>query len=233
VAFLKWPALAIGITAGSYAACVALAWVRYGRRRLAASADRDELLDRFIPEYEVVDRHHVRIAAPAAITLAAAREMALFDAPLVRAIISARELFFGSGPHDRAPRRGLLDEAQSLGWGVLADAPEREIVVGAVTRPWEANVTFHALGALDFAAFHERGWVKIAWTLRADPVGETASIFRTETRVATTDPTSRARFRWYWAFVSPGIVLIRLMSLPLVKRDAERRASAMRLAPPL
>lgn len=61
--------------------------------------------------------------------------------------------------------------------------------------------------------------------------GATESIFTIETRVATTDPASRARFRRYWAFFSPGIVLIRLASLPLVKRDAERRVREARPAP--
>jgi len=39
----------------------------------------------------------------------------------------------------------------------------------------------------------------------------------------TTDAFARATFRHYWAFVSPGVVLIRKMSLRLVRREAERR----------
>jgi hypothetical protein len=227
---LRWLALGVGLAAGSYAAYVALAWARHGRARPATDPGADELLDRFMPEYEVGGCHRVRVRAPAAITLAAAREMDLFDSPLVRAIVRARELIVGGTRQDRPRRRGLLDEAQALGWGVLAEAPGRELVVGAVTRPWEADVTFRALPPAEFRAFQEPGWVKIAWTLRADPVGAAESIFTTETRVATTDPASRARFRRYWAFFSPGIVLIRLVSLPLVRRDAERRAREARSA---
>jgi hypothetical protein len=33
-------------------------------------------------------------------------------------------------------------------------------------------------------------------------------MFRTETRVSTTDADARAKFRRYWVFVSPGIVAI-------------------------
>jgi len=66
--------------------------------------------------------------------------------------------------------------------------------------------------------------VKIVWTLRADPVGQSESIFRTETRATTTDRTARTKFRWYWARFSPGIVLIRRVMLRLLKREAERRA---------
>ena len=66
--------------------------------------------------------------------------------------------------------------------------------------------------------------MKIVWTLRADPIAATESVARTETRVATTDPTARAKFRRYWSFVSPGTALIRKISLGLVKKEAERHA---------
>jgi hypothetical protein len=49
------------------------------------------------------------------------------------------------------------------------------------------------------------------------------SLFRTETRVATTDPESRARFRRYWSVFSPGILVIRWEALRLVRRAAERQ----------
>jgi hypothetical protein len=41
--------------------------------------------------------------------------------------------------------------------------------------------------------------------------------------VLATDPVSRARFRRYWAALSPGILLIRREALRLVKAEAERR----------
>ena len=75
----------------------------------------------------------------------------------------------------------------------------------------------------DFASFSEPGFVKIAWTLRADPLDDQTSIFRTETRAVATDATARARFRRYWAFASPGIGLIRLLALKPLQRDAEGR----------
>jgi hypothetical protein len=43
----------------------------------------------------------------------------------------------------------------------------------------------------------------------------------TETRVATTDPVSRKRFRRYWRVVSPGIRLIRRISLRMVRHVLE------------
>lgn len=98
----------------------------------------------------------------------------------------------------------------SLGWGVLAEVPDREVVVGAE----------------QFATFNEPGYVKIAWTIRADPLNATESVFRTETRAIATDSSARARFRRYWSVFSPGIIVIRWAVLGPVKQEAERRARA-------
>jgi len=143
---------------------------------------------------------------------------------VVRAVIRAREILLGATPDTRRHSGGLLAETQSLGWGVLAEVPERQIVVGAVTKPWEANVTFRALPPDQFAAFNEPGYVKIAWTIRADAISETESVFRTETRAIATDPDARTRFRRYWSFLSPGIIVIRWALLDPVRSEAERRA---------
>jgi hypothetical protein len=111
---------------------------------------------------------------------------------------------------------------------VLAEEPGREIVMGAVTQPWLADVVFRALPPEEFAAFHDPNYVKIVWTLRADSVGPTESVFRTETRAVATDPVARAKFRRYWSFLSPGIILIRWALLAPLKADAERRAGGRR-----
>ena len=222
-------ALEIGAAAAAaaYATHAGLTWYRYGRISEPRTDERDELLDTFMPEYEVVERHHVKVAAPSAVTFAAAREQDLLGLPLVRLIFKAREFVLGARPGDRRRPRDLLRAVQELGWGVLAERQDREIVMGAVTRPWEPDVTFHAIPPPDFALFSEPGFVKIAWTLRADPINDCTSVFLTETRAIATDESARVRFRRYWAFASPGIWLIRRLSLGPLKRDAERRFSAL------
>ena len=223
-AAIRLAAVSAGVAAATYAAMAALAWHRYGRVRHANADEVDPLLDRFMPVFDVVERHHVRIAAPASITFAAAEEQDLFDLPLVRAIFRARELALGATSEPHAHPRGLMTQIRELGWGILADGPGHEVVVGAVTKPWEANPTFRALQPDEFAAFRDPGYVKIAWTLRADAISPSASVFRTETRAAATDAIARARFRRYWAFASPGIGMIRRLSLLPLKHEAERRA---------
>ena len=192
-----------------------------GIARRAEESDR--LLDRFMPRYDIVERHHVKVSAPADLTLLAASEMDLRQSRLIRAIFRGRELALGADRDAQFRPRGLVALTRQLGWGVLAETPGREIVMGAVTQPWQPNVVFRALPPDEFASFEEPGYVKIAWTLRADPLDAGESIARTETRVVATDAIARAKFRKYWAWVSPGVVLIRWLSLRLVKEDAERR----------
>jgi hypothetical protein len=120
----------------------------------------------------------------------------------------------------------FLDEVLDQGWRVLAEEPGRELVIGAVTQPWKADVEFRGLAPEEFAAFREPGYAKIVWTLAVKPLGEKESVFTTETRVATTDAESRFQFRRYWSVFSPGILLIRYETLRLVRREAERVALA-------
>jgi hypothetical protein len=212
----------------AYGAYALITWSRYGRTPAPSRGDEDPLLDHFMPHYEIVERHRIRVDAPAALTLDAARRLDLQASIVVRAIIRAREILLGAAADDRPHPRGLLAEMQSYGWGLLAEVPEREVVVGAVTKPWEADVAFRALSPADFAAFREPGCVKIAWTIRADPIDGARSIFRTETRAVATDAQSRTKFRRYWALLSPGIIAIRWALLRPLKREAEREARTPR-----
>jgi hypothetical protein len=218
----KWLAAAGGIASASYATYVAATWLRYGRPRRARGEAADALLDTFMRDYDVCERHQIAVAAPADVTFAAAGDMELESARIIRAIFRARALILRSKP-DGTPRpKGLLNEMKSIGWGVLAEAPGREIIMGGVTKPWEANPVFRALPPDEFAAFGEPDHVKIAWTLRASPQPDGGSMFRTETRAVATDAAARKKFRRYWSLLSPGIILIRSAMLPALEAAAER-----------
>ena len=227
-------ALAVGVL--SYAGYVVATCYRYGRiaQREPDGTESGRLLDSFMPEYEVEEHHVVKVMAPAAVTYEAARDLDINRSRLVRAIFAVRTL--PSRLRGRAIQReprSLVEETLALGWRVLAEVPGRALLIAAVTRPWESSPVFRGLSPGDFTDFSEPGYAKIIWTLEAEPLGPARSRFRTQTRVCTTDPIARARFRRYWAVFSPGIVLIRRRSLGLVKAAAERRfQAAQRFATP-
>jgi hypothetical protein len=226
------------IAAASYATYAGITWHRYGRTKHPVSGEEsDSLLDLYMPECEIAERHHIRVDAPAETTFAAACEMSLLQSAIVRAIFKTRELAFGlaiakrgflpcsetSQQKETPQQKGFLAETKALGWGVLAEIPGREIVLGTVTQPWIAKPVFRAVPPDEFVDFREPGYAKIVFTLRADPVSASESVARTETRVATTDSVARAKFRRYWSLVSPGVILIRQSLLRCLKADAERR----------
>jgi len=227
---LPWLVGGVGFAAGVYGALAANAWLRYGHPAEPRQDEADPLLDRFMPGFDIVERHHIHVNAPASMTLQAARDVNLFGPTLVRSVFRTRELVLGANRAAGNQPTRLVPWAESLGWGVLAERPECELVMGAVTQPWKANVVFRPLPPDRFREFDTPGYVKIAWTLRADPVGDRSSIFRSETRAVATDAAARAQFRRYWSFVAPGVWVIRRLTLQPVKRSAESLARVTAVA---
>ena len=216
-----------GLAAATYAAYAATRWLGYGRPAPPAGAEADALLDQLMPTYDIVERRHIRVAAPAETTLGAAYEFDIQRSPIIQAIFKSRALLLGgelNDPEEARRPHELVAWVKTIGWRALAEEPGREIVLGTVTQPWTGNPAFQSPGPAEFARFGEPGYVKIAWTLRADPDGEAASVFRHETRALATDPAARAIFRRYWSIFSPGIIVIRWLVLGPIKREAERRA---------
>jgi hypothetical protein len=181
-------------------------------------------LDGFLPQPDVAEAHEITIHAPAETVYELACAMDFSRIRAIRAIFRLREKLLGSQAEVPQGRpRGLLAMTQSLGWRQLSATPPREIVMGAVTQPWLADVVFRGIPPSDFAAFCEPNYVKIVWTLEAHPLDGTHTRFRTETRVKATDEAARVRFRRYWRFFGIGIVFIRRLALPALKREAELR----------
>jgi hypothetical protein len=223
------------IAAAAYAISAGITWRRYGvKKHLKRGDEADSLLDVYIPDYEVVERHQLRISAPAVLTFSTACTLDSSNSQVVQALFTMRELALTCFPRSARARRNAVKDnllpkelaarMKSIGWVVLAEIPGHEIVFGAVVQPWLANPTFHSVRPEEFAEFKQPGFVKIAWTLRTDPVSPSECIVRTETRATTTDAIARARFRRYWSLVLPGVVLIRRILLRAVRKEAERRA---------
>lgn len=186
------------------------------------------MLDTFIPRPDIRERFENVIDAPVDLVYEVARDFDAQSLPLVKAIFWLRAKMTGATPVTRRPQ-SLVAETQALGWGLLHEQPGRLFVAGAICQPWLADVKFRALPASEFASHVEPDHVKIVWTLEATPVGPTQTRFASETRVVATDEEARGRFRRYWRWARFGIISIRLLILPGVKRAAEaewRRRSA-------
>ena len=183
------------------------------------------------PMDEVAERHQVRVMASAEIALSAAAETDLQQSPLIRAIFRAREFVLGGSAGTERRPNGLLAEMESLGWRVLATEPGREMVVGAVTQPWLADVVFRGVPGDEFRKVRRA-------RLRQDCLDAPGGSARSR-RVDLPDADSRfydgchraIEVSLYWARFSPGIILIRRVLLAHVKQEAERRGRVLRERP--
>ena len=183
--------------------------------------DAQTALDHFIPNPDVRERHETVVRAPAHVVMEVARRFDLQSLFLVRAIFWLRATALGA-TQPAATVLGL-DALQSMGWGVLDEQQGRHFIAGATCRPWLADVVFSPIPADQFAGYREPDRVKIVWTLEAEPLGPDRARFTTETRAVATDPQARARFSRYWRFARFGIVLIRVLLVSAIRRQAERR----------
>ena len=199
-----------------------ITWYRYGK--VGRGAGRNHLVDRFMPKYEVREVHQTRVEAPADVTFAAAHELDLRRSTIVRAIFTGRELLMGGSTQSASTHPGFWP--RSSVWGGVSWPRSRD-----------ASWSWGGYPALATPMSNSAGWPRTSSprsTIRGTPrsslpwgrsAGRRTSLFCTETRVVTTDPESRSRFRRYWSVFSPGILLIRYETLRLVKREAERLAA--------
>jgi hypothetical protein len=177
-------------------------------------------IDRFMPVSDVREHFAIDVRAPADLAFDTAGDFDFSSIPLVRGIFWMRGKVMGSsGPP--VASTGIFALTASLGWGTLSHIEGREHVAGAVTQPWLADVKFRAVEADRFAAFTEPGFVKIVWTIEAEPLDAARCRLRTETRALATDDASRRKFLAYWRWARFGILPIRWLALPAIKRRAE------------
>ena len=179
---------------------------------------------KFFAHLDVHERREVTVRAPADVVFDAAERFDMLSIRLVRLIFWLRARVLGATPPPRAWSGGLVAGAKSIGWAELERRPGRLVVMGAVTQPWVPEVRFQGLAPDAFAACAAPEQVKIAWTLDVESLGPSRARLRTETLVEATDEAARRRFRAYWLFVGLGILAIRLLLLPAIRREAERRA---------
>ena len=220
----RWLMASAGLAVGLYATYAGLTWYRYGRAEKPTGIP-DAELDRFMPAYDVVERHQARIKAPPETVWAAIPEMRIQESLFLRALIRIRELMLGGKSPKKELPSELIAQMKVIGWSALSEVPGREIIFGAAAKPWDADPQFRTVSASEFADFRQPGYVKIVWTLRVDPICPDQSVFSTETRAMPTDFVSRAKFRRYWAVVLPGIKVIRRILARSLKIEAERRAA--------
>jgi hypothetical protein len=181
------------------------------------------LIDSFAPNPDAVETHSLAIDASREAVYRALWTADL-GSPVIKLLLGLRSLpgfvarGFRSFPRSqKITLQTLLDS----GFGVLAEEPGKEIVLGVTGRFWRPVGNLSPFNRADFDRPVPIGFARALWNFRVtDDAGRT--ILLTETRVACGDEASRRKFRAYWLFVRPFSGLIRLLMLRAVKRDCEK-----------
>ncbi|MBI5583930.1 MAG: hypothetical protein HY892_08915 [Deltaproteobacteria bacterium] len=170
------------------------------------------LIDHYLPHYDIQARYAIDIRAPLPRVYEAARRLDLKASRVARTLFRLRGL-----PETNLALEGMLN------WGfvLLADEPEREIVLGLIGRFWVRSPQIESVPAEAFVDFIRPGTAKAVMNLAFDNQPAGTVRLSTETRVGCSDDASRRSFRRYWRLIGPFSGLIRREWLRRIKKQAE------------
>lgn len=186
------------------------------------------VLDEFLPEYQFHETHSVVIGAAPAQVFAALKALTPSEIPITRILMALRSvpsLIARRRPVPRTSQATLLDQATSMGFIILGEETDREIVLGLVAQPWRlvgGGIVTTVRTPVDFLGIDDPALARIATNFRiGDGPRPGTCVLSTETRVSITDVDARHRFARYWMVIRPASGLIRREWLHRVKVGAE------------
>jgi hypothetical protein len=197
-----------------------------------------ELVDDFLPVYDVSDSVAVVVSADASRTWDTLMAADLIELgkrrPLVGALGALRvlpelvtHLLHGEGM-PTAPRELTLRDTAEIpagdgGWVLLGERPGREIALGLIGKFWRPVIPYATVTPAAFRGFAEPGYAKTVYDLAVWPLNGDSTMLSAVMRTATTDEHARRWFRRYWTFgVGPGAHVLVNALLDVVRDDAEQ-----------
>lgn len=202
-----------------------------------------DLLDKFLPIYDISDSVARAVDADVASTWTALLEADLMrvgsDHPMVAALgfmrvlpdLAARVMHREPMPEQPGELRlrdmGTLPSGQG-GWIELGVVRERELALGLVGKFWLPVIEYADVAPEDFASFAEPGWAKTVYDLRVAPIGDDRTLLSGAMRTVGTDEHARKWFRRYWTLgVGSGAHVLVDGLLEMVAKEAEERMLAL------
>jgi hypothetical protein len=181
------------------------------------------LIDSFAPNPDAVEIHSIVIAASRR-NVYRTLWTADLGSPLIKLLLWLRSIpGFVAHPCRTRPRNQAIT-LQTLidsGFGVLAEKPGEEIVLGVTGRFWRPAGNLSPFNRIDFDQPVTAGLAQAVWNFSVSEERNGQTILRTETRVTCGDEASRRKFLAYWLIVRPFSGLIRLIMLRRVRKIAE------------
>lgn len=171
------------------------------------------LIQHHLPRPRHTEIHRIAVKAPPAEAWETARHFDGASIPWVRLLFDLRtwpdRLRGLEVPLAKDSGLGVDDiVSHNHGFMLLEERPGEEVVVGAIGQFWHLNIPFKDVPPQDFAAFNERGWGKVAWSIHVEP-HDAGSWITLELRVTATDDVSWRKQTAYFRLIGPFSHLIR------------------------
>src|ERR1700682_1426998 len=179
------------------------------------------LIDSFAPNPAAVETHSIVINASLESVYSALWTANLGGSLIIKLLLGLRSLpgFVLRGFRELPQNQKItLQTLIDSGFGILAENPREEIVLGVSGRFWRPTGNLSTFRREDFKGPVPEGFARAVWnfSLKDGCAGQT--ILTTETRVTCGDAESRRKFLVYWFLVEPFSGLIRRLMLREVKR---------------
>jgi len=183
------------------------------------------LIESFIPNPDAIETHKIEIAASCEAVYQALLTTDLGGSPIIKGLLALRSLP-GILSHPKrlraAPRQITLQTIIEGGFGRLAEAPGREVVLGVVGQFWRPSGNIQPFSEEMFRGPVQPGLARAVWNFAVEEAVKGRTVLSTETRVVCGDAASRRKFRAYWTLVKPFSGLIRVIMLRAVKKASAR-----------
>ncbi|WP_271104455.1 hypothetical protein [Pseudomonas tohonis] len=180
-----------------------------------------ELGERYLPQFQFVERHQLPLRATARQALDAVGDLTVHDDPLVRTLLRIREaparLAGALGRENRLKDRppfGLHE------FTLLERDADQALAYGLIGRFWRSDFGLERVDdANAFSAYAEPGVAKLLMGFHCSPGTDGGIVLHTETRVHCPDRRSRLLFTPYWLAIRPASGLIRRRLLAAIQRQ--------------
>jgi hypothetical protein len=184
------------------------------------------LIDDSAPNPDAAEFHEIEVNASADVVYRALWTTDLGASLVIKSLLALRSLpaVIRGRKKSFATSTVTLQSIIDGGFGLLAEEPGREILLGVLGRFWRPTGNVEPFDRDSFSKPVPPGMARGLWNFKVVPAGDRETILSTETRVTCGDPTSRRKFRLYWFVIRPFSGLIRIIMLKTIRDAAQARA---------
>jgi len=184
------------------------------------------LIDSFSPNPDATEVHRLVIDGLPEEVYRVLWTADLGDSVIIKALLALRsmpEIVLHPRRSWRRGRKITLHTLVDSGFGLLAEEPGKEIVLGITGRFWRPTGNLAPFNRENFDRPVRPGFAQAVWNFAVEDGGAGRTVLSTETRITCGDASSRRKFLAYWSLVRPFSGLIRRLMLRSVERAVSSR----------